>query len=545
MEKTRIDVPVLVIGAGPIGLGMALDLGWRGIGCLVVEREADRSAAINAHPRAAAITPRTMEFLRRWGVSQNVYHSGFPLDLDMNIVYCIDMQGPLVHVQHFDAIGRRPLTPHSPERRNRCPQFMYDPILEAGLGLYPQVQLRQPWQLDEFADTGSEVIAQVSDVANGKRYEVHAQYMVACDGGNSMARDMLGIATEGTGLLSYSINAILEIPDFFNQHDKGPAERYMFLNHKGVWSELTVIDGRNRWRLGYNGSADESDRAGIDMPDMIRRVLGPNVKYELVALTPWKRREQMAAQFRKGRVFLAGDAAHAMPPNLGMGMNTGMGDVFDLGWKLEAALRGWAGPGLLDSYEAERKPVATDIAETSTRTYRRWVSAPPDYTHIAEDSERGAAARRSAVAHIDATLPDGWDTLGFQIGYRYDDSPIIVPDGSPKPAPRDDVRLRPFTPTARPGAAAPHAWLPDGRSILDAYGRGYTLVDFGGGGTAALEVAARTRGVPLATLRVREPEIAALYANKYVLVRPDNHVAWRGDALPADCLALIDKVRGA
>jgi len=210
-------------------------------------------------------------------------------------------------------------------------------------------------------------------------------------------------------------------------------------------------------------------------------------------------------------------------------------------------MQGWAGPGLLDSYESERRPVAIDIGATSTRTYRRWMTATPDYSDLDAPGERGRAARRRAAAHVEATLPDGWDTLGFQIGYRYDDSPIIVPDGSPQPAPRDGVRLRPFTPTARPGAAAPHFWLADGRSVLDLFGRGFTLIDFGGGGgdPAALATAARTRGVPLQAVRIQDEAAAALYQARYALVRPDNHVAWRGDALPADALGLIDRVRGA
>ena len=542
-----INVPVLVIGAGPIGLAMGLDLGWRNIGCLILDREAEPDAAINAHPRAAAVTPRTMEFCRRWGVSQDVHNSGFPFDFTPNIVYCLDMQGPTVTVQEFDPIATRQLTPFSPELRHRCPQMWFDPILERGLAKYPSVSLRRPWVMDDFEDRGEAgLVAQVTDLNNGEKIEVHCQYMIGADGGNSGVRERLGIRTEGDGLLSYSINAILNIPNFLSTHNKGAAERYMFLDHRGVWSELTVIDGRDRWRLGYAGSPSESDRASVDMSAMIRRVLGPDVPYEIVALTPWKRREQMAAQFRKGRVFLAGDAAHAIPPNLGMGMNTGLGDVMGLGWKLEAVLNGWAGPGLLDTYETERKPVAVHNGATSTRTYRRWMTAIPDYSDIGAPDEKGEQARARAAAHINDTLSDGWDTLGFQIGYRYDDSPICIDDGSPVPPVNTSARLRPFTPTARPGATAPHAWLKDGRSILDLFGRGFVLLNFGGDGdVSAFSAAAHQRGVPFTVVDVDQPCIAALYENRYVLVRPDNHVAWRSDTLPQDALAVIDRVRGA
>jgi hypothetical protein len=358
-------------------------------------------------------------------------------------------------------------------------------------------------------------------------------------------RESLGIGTSGDGILSYSINAVVDIPDFFSRHDKGVAERYMFLDMRGVWSELTVIDGRDRWRLGYAGTEQALDRASVDMPAMLRKVLGPQVPFEIVAIAPWRRRESVAERYRVGRVFLAGDAAHTIPPNLGMGMNTGLGDANDLGWKLAAALQGWAGPDLLDSYEVERRPVAVYTAAVSTRTYKAWMTATPDYANIGAAGEAGAGARERVKAFLEANLPDGWDTLGLQLGYRYDDSPICVPDGTPAPAPGS--RLRDHVTTARPGAHAPHAWLDDGRSLLDLFGRGFVLLRLGGADidVAGFSAAAAQRGVPFEVVDIADPVIAALYECPLAIVRPDAHVAWRGEGMPPDPHAVIDRIRGA
>lgn len=539
-----IQVPVLVVGAGSVGLAVGLDLGWRGIGCLVIDQEADRESAINLHPRAAAVTPRSMEFCRRWGVGEAVEDSGFPKDFTPNIVYCTDMQGPTILVQPFSAMQDRKPTPASPELRHRCPQIWFDPILERGLAQYPCVQMKRPWQLDSFEDRGDKVVARICDLSTREQIEVACDYMVACDGPTSKVRESLGVPTTGSGILSYSINAILDIPNFLSHHDKGAAERYMFIDPRGVWSELTVMDGRDRWRLGYAGNAEQLDRAAVDMPAVARRVLGPDTPFTIIALAPWRRRESIAQRLRVGRVFLAGDAAHTIPPNLGMGMNTGLGDAVDIGWKLEAALKGWAGQQLLDSYDSERRPAASHIAAVSTETYRRWMTSTPDYHDIENPGELGDKARARAAEYIDRMLPDGWDTLGLQIGYRYDDSPICIPDGSEAPPP--GKRLRDFTPTARPGAHAPHAWLRDGRSMLDLFGRGFVLLRFDPSiDASAFGAAAAQSKMPFKLVDIDQPDIAALYQRKLVLVRPDAHVAWRADAMPVDAADVIDTARGA
>jgi hypothetical protein len=223
-------------------------------------------------------------------------------------------------------------------------------------------------------------------------------------------------------------------------------------------------------------------------------------------------------------------------------MNSGVGDAVDLGWKLAAALQGWGGEHLLASYDAERLPIGVRNVTAATRFYAINEAFGRGSPGIDEDSAAGAAQRAALGKKLEQHVGEEFRTLGLQLGYRYEDSPICVADGTP-PTPDDPAN---YAPTARPGHRAPHVWLRDGRSILDLFGRGFALLRFAGAADGdALARAAAQRGVPLTVHEVTEAEAADLYQQRLVLVRPDGHVAWRGDAAPDDAVGLIDRVRGA
>ena len=535
------EVPVLIIGAGPVGLQLAIDLGWRGIECLVVDA-AEGTPVL--HPRAAGIAVRTMEFFRRWGIAQKVWHGGFPLDFPMDIVYCTSLNGHLIERQEYPALGARAPIPESPEDKHRLPQPMLDPILERTARSYPGVGVRWRHRLESFAQDEDGVTATVADLAagsTGSTYQVRARYMVACDGVPSKVRGDLGIDYDGR-VLSYSVNAVFRIPEFARWHRMGDAERYLFIGESGTWANMTVVDGRTTWRCTIVGSEDKLDLERLDMAALIRQAIGrDDVPFEILSTVPWRRSEHVARRWRAGRVFLAGDAAHAMSPTGGMGMNTGAGDAVDLGWKLAALLQGWGGARLLDSYEVERKPVAQRNVAWSSGNFKSWISTG-DCVGIAEDSERGRAVRAKVGATLKESLRLEWEQAGIQLGYRYEDSPICIPDGTA--APPDDTAV--YTQSGRPGGRAPHAWLAPGRSTLDLFGRGFVLLRFDAAlPVAALQDAAAQRGVPFGVIDIADPAIAALYGMPLVLVRPDGHVAWRSARMPDDCRALIDRVTGA
>ena len=224
-------------------------------------------------------------------------------------------------------------------------------------------------------------------------------------------------------------------------------------------------------------------------------------------------------------------------------MNTGIADAADLGWKLAAVLEGWGGEHLLASYDAERRPIGIRNVGMSAEFYLEHGKLGDELAMIEDDSAAGAQARERLGEALVRGVGRMFRTTGLQIGYRYEDSPICVDDGTPPPTDDPDV----FVPSARPGSRAPHAWIGKGRSMLDLYGTGLVLLRLGARApdASALEAAAASRKVPLTTVALTEPKIEELYERRLVLVRPDGHVAWRDDAPPPDPRAVIDRLRGA
>jgi 2-polyprenyl-6-methoxyphenol hydroxylase-like FAD-dependent oxidoreductase len=539
VAKAVVETPVLIVGAGPVGLTLALDLGWRGIPCTLIEQ----GDGTIEHPRTGLVAVRTMEFCRRWGIADRVRRCGFPDDYPLSIVFATSMTGALLDRDDYPSMHDMPLPSWAPEKKQRCPQLWLDPILKQAVREHPGVAVKFRWRLESFAELPDHVSAQVTDLATGASVEIRAGYMVGCDGAGSRVRAALDIAMEGNPKLNYSIAVLFRAPELLAHTDKGKAERYIFVGPEGTWGNITVVDGTEIWRLTILGSAEKFDLDAFDPVAWVRRGLGrDDVPFEIISVLPWRRAELVAAHFGTRRIFLAGDAVQIMSPTGGMGMNTGVAGAVDLAWKLAARVRGWGGPTLLDSYEVERKPVALRNLKFSTENFKGWI-LPQNCDAILDDTAEGAALRRKVGHVLKQALEPEWRCYGIQIGYRYEGSPICIPDGTP---PTSDDYID-YVPTARPGARAPHAWLPDGRSTLDLFGRGFTLLCFDdamGDSVAALQMVAQRRNLPLTVTTIEKQEIAALYELPLVLVRPDGHVAWRGRKVE-DAEHIIDRVRGA
>ena len=526
---------VLIAGGGPIGLALAADLGRRGVATLLVERNENKIGAA----KMLEVGVRTMEFCRQLGIAERVRHWGFPFDWALDSAFVTSMTGYELGRVRTPALGAYRDTPASPERGLPCPQTWFDPILQDCARAFPSVAIRHRARLDGFVQDEAGVTAELTDLAAGRRERVRANYLVGCDGFASTVREQLGIAVRGDPHIDWSMTIYLRIPDFFAHHDKGKAFRYVYVGPEGTWSFLSIVDGKDLWRLQLV-DIDAGRLESADIPALMRRCMGREVPYTVEDKNLWVRKRTVADRFSDGRVFLAGDSAHAHPPNGGLGMNTGIGDAFDLGWKLAATLAGWGGPTLLDSYDYERRPASARAAEVSLQNYRRLTSAAPR-TEIHDATEAGEAVRRTIGARLVAENEKSWHPVGVHLGYLYYPSPIVVPDGTPAPA--DDTMG--YAPTSFPGARAPHAWLAPGRSTLDLFGAGFVLLKFAEVDSGPIERAAAARGVPLAVHRIDDAQAAALYARRLVLVRPDGHVAWRGDAAPAAAEVMIDTVRGA
>jgi len=527
------------VGGGPVGLALAVELGWRGVGCLLVEQ----TDGTITTPKMNEVNVRTMEFCRRWGIAGEVQNCPFPADYPLDAVFVTTLAGyELGRVPRPARSAAQP-DPFSPMRFQACSQIWFDPILQNCARALPSVKLRYRHRLKHFEQSRDGIAADVVDLSTGARQRIEAAYLVGCDGANSDIRAALGIDLVGAGTISHPAHMFFRTPNLLERFGRAPGTFFFPVGNGGVWGNLRVIDPVNGiWRLMVDEVGSAATPESIDKDACLRRALGRDIEVEWLGLSIWHRRSLVAERYSRGRVFLAGDAVHQLPPTGALGMNSGIGDAVDLGWKLAATLAGWGGASLLDSYDAERRPVGVRNVKMATSFYLNIEDFGEVDADIERDGPAGNRLRRELGERLTRSIGPEFRTIGLQIGYRYEESPICVPDGTP--APPDTAET--YTPSARPGARAPHVWLRDGRSIIDLFGRGFVLLRFAGAPpTDGLVAAAAARGVPLAVAAVNEPEAAQPYESKLVLVRPDGHIACRGNSVPADQAYLIDQVRGA
>jgi 2-polyprenyl-6-methoxyphenol hydroxylase-like FAD-dependent oxidoreductase len=531
------ETPVLIVGAGPVGLALAGDLGWRGIECLLIE-QSDGSIY---QPRMDLVGIRTMEFCRRWGLVGAVEAAPYPRDLPQDNVYVTSLTGYELGRERMATLAAATPPPVSPQRRERCPQNLFDPILRDFAAAQAGVALRYGTRLVGLAQDADGVTAEVEDVASGARERIRAGYLVGCDGGRSTVRETLGVGMVGTAALTYTTNVIFRCPGLVGLHDKGRAYRFIILGPEGTWSTIVAINGTDQWRFSIIGGGEQRDYAIDEIRALICRAVGRDFDYEILTVMPWVRRELVAERYGAGRVFMAGDAVHMLSPTGAFGMNTGIQDAVDLSWKLAGVLQGWGGAKLLASYDAERRPIGHRNVREAAANFRRMTSPRPGPL-LLDPTPQGEKFRHELGAAFTEIMRHEWFTLGVHLGYRYADSPICWPDGTQ--APPDEPNT--YVPSTSPGSRAPHVWLAPGRSILDLFGKGFALLGFGAdpADADALVGAARQRNVPVTFTAIDHQEAATVYARRLVLVRPDGHVAWRGDHAP-EPLAVIDRIRGA
>lgn len=525
-------IPVLIVGGGPVGLALAAELGWQGVRCLLVEQ----GHGVVKTPKMNEVNTRSMELCRRWGIAEQVLDTPFPLDWPKDVVFVTTLGG-----YELGRVARPPrrlrASEHSPESMQTCSQHWFDPILQRFARSFPTVTLRYGCRFESLVENDAGLVATVTDTASGARETIAADYLVGCDGAGSAVRRALGIGLTGQGLLGHAVNMFFRAPNLLDQCGKQPGTFFIPIDRGGVWANLRIIDPREGlWRLMVNETAADLTVADIDKQAYLRRALGRDVAVDWVDINLWRRQSVLADSYGSARVFLAGDAVHQVSPTGALGMNTGLADAVDLGWKLAAVIQGWGGPRLLASYDAERRPIGARAVGSATQFHALQSGWGDGFDAIEEASPAGEARRRHIGEMLVARIGREFRTIGLQLGYCYEDSPICIGDGT-APRPDDPETYRP---AARPGMRAPHGWLDDGRSILDLFGRGFTLLRFDvlGDTTAAAE----RRGIPLQTVAITAHELAALYERRFVLVRPDGHVAWRGDAAPS--YDILDRARG-
>ena len=524
---------VLIAGGGPVGLSLAIELGLRGVCCTVLERN-DR---VGHSPRAKTTNVRSREHLRRWGIADALRQaSPIPPDYPPDVVFATRMNGPGLARFTNAFNGRRVRDERYSEEAQWVPQYTLEEVLRARAASLPGVDVLFRAELLDFTQDDDGISARVADRATGTERTMRAAFLVGADGARSAVREAIGARMDGDGpaLRNYSI--IFRAPELARRQVHGQAIMYWLVNGD-VPSMLGPMDQHGLWFLMATKLAEGLDTA--DSVALIRRATGfPDLPVEVVRGDPWMAQSLIADRYAAGRVFLAGDACHLHPPFGGFGMNMGIGDAVDLGWKLAATLQGWGGPALLASYAAERRPLHRRTMDEADRNYAI-VGNQLMRPGLEDPGASGDAVRAEVGEAIRATKGREFRTLGLVLGARYDASPVIVPDGSPPPA----ETVEEYVPSACPGGLAPHAWLADGTSLYDRFGPGFTLLCTQGGDATPLAEAAAQCGIPLTVLSPGEPRLQSLYAARFVLIRPDQHVAWRGDTLPSPG-PLFDRVTG-
>ena len=542
------ETNVLIVGAGPVGLTLAIDLAWRGVDVVVIEM---RAAGDPPRIRSNHVSARSMEIFRRLGLAAKLRATGLPADYPNDVSFRTTATGIELARIPIPSRARRYTATNgpdtwwpTPEPPHRVNQIFLEPVLLAHAAAQSHVRFLHRHRLEEFSQSGSGVVATVRDLQSGETLSVGCDHLVGCDGGRSVVRKQVGANMIGTPVVQRVQSTYIRAPQLLDLMRAGPAWLCQVLNPRRCGA-VFAIDGRERWIVHNFLGEHEGAPDSVDRDWAVRTILGvgPDFHYEVISHEDWVGRRLVADRFRDRRVFICGDAAHLWIPNAGYGMNAGLADAVDLSWQLAAASNGWAPPAILDAYEAERRPITEQVSRFAmglalkSIEQRRAVPAEVELPGAAGNAVRARIGHEAYDYHVQQ-----YCCGGLNFGYFYDSSPIVAYDGQRQP----DYTMYDFTPSSVPGCRAPHFWLPDGRSLYDALGSDYTLLRFDPSVCVAgiLQAAVR-RGVPVALLDRPEPEGRALYARSLVLVRPDQHVAWRGDNEPADALGLIDLIRGA
>ena len=529
-----IATDVLVAGGGPCGLMLANELGRRGIATLLV----DPKPGTAFNPQANATQARTMEHFRRLGFAQEIRSQGLPADHPTDIAYFTRFTGHelarLTLPTAAEAVRNVKTMAGSwsaAELPHRVSQKFVEGTLRRHAEMFTSNDLRYGWKLVSFEDAGDHVEAVVQPVDGGEPARVRARYLVGADGPRSMVRSALGIAWSGHSgvrrdFMGGTMFAVyLRAPDFYRVFPHARAWMYVAVNHERR-GFIASVDGRTEFAFHAAVHPDEDAETWTetDARRVFAQAVGCEIPIEILSIGTWKAGHSLvAASFQRGRVFIAGDAAHLFTPTGGLGYNTAVEDAVNLGWKLASVIRGSSRPALLDSYEVERRP----LAQRNTAYARRFADSVGLFAAqpaLEEPGPQGDAARQEAARYLNAHVRLEFNIPGVTFGGRYDGSPLIVPDGMQPPPDEANV----YVPTACPGGRPPHAWLGDGRSLFDTFGPEWTLLVLEAVDVAPFERAAAQMRLELKVVRPEVPELRALYAAPLVLIRPDQMVAWRG-----------------
>ena len=544
----EIQVPVLVVGGGPIGLSLAMDLAWRGVEVLVCEI---RARSEPPSPKCNHVAARTMEIFRRLGVAGKLRNAGLPADYPNDVSYRTSFTGTeLTRIpipcrrDRYTATGGPDTDWPTPEPPHRINQIYLEPILFDHAAQMPKLRTLNRTKIEAFTQSDDQVVANARDLGNGEVIRITCQYMIGCDGGSSLVRKGIGAAFEGDAVIARTQTCFIRAPSLMDLQTEKPAWASFSLNPRRS-GNVYAIDGKEKFVVHNYLKPNEAGFDSVDWDWAIRTILGVDggFDYEILSKEDWFGRRLVANKFRDRRVFVAGDAAHIWVPYAGYGMNAGIADAMNLSWLLAAHLNGWAPAGILDAHECERHPITEQVSRyvmDHAHAMAGQRGAVPE--NIEEDSTEGEAMRaKLGQAAYDLNVQQ-YCCAGLNFGTFYESSPIIFHDGEAAPG----YTMANFTASTVPGCRTPHLWLGEGRGLYDAMGPEYTLLRLNRDiDVSPFLFACHEKGVPLSVLDLDGVTTPSSYRHGLVLSRPDQHVAWRGNALPDNCDNLSDLIRGA
>ena len=523
-----MDASVIVVGAGPVGLALAINLGRAGIKTILLERNPEPQFL----PKMERCNARSMEMFRRIGLSKKIRDAGLRADCPMDVFVVEDLTKPALleekhpSIQTFQGKIKEckdlsmPLEPYQ-----LISQYTLEPLLKAEAEALQSVEVLFGHEFMEFSQSDDGVSVRFKD-SDGQSKTLTAAYLVGCDGGSSPIRKQLGIKLRGEGGILELQQALFYCEELFERlpHGSGPGQGRHYHRADAEHTFLIMQDSTKHWSLHATVPDAEA------MKRKFEEIVGFPVNYELLSCAPWRQNLLLADRYREGRVFLAGDSVHLVIPTGGLGMNTGVGDAFDLAWKLIGTLKGWGGPELLDSYEIERRQVGDrnfGASRYANVGRQKWRSIATD--EIFSGTEAGESLKRKLIQVADSEQRKGNRMIGAELGYRYVDSPCIdnVPGGP-------EHRVGEYNPNVWPGSRLPHCWLDDGSALQDQLSETYILLSLGKKplDTSKLRQSYEKIGAPVAEVRIESNRLRDLYGFDLLVLRPDMHVAWRGNDAP-------------
>ncbi|WP_294017454.1 FAD-dependent monooxygenase [Sphingomonas sp.] len=526
-EKTS----VVIVGAGPSGLALASELGMRGVHCLLIER----NERVGIAPRAKTTNVRTRTHLRRWGIAQQLAEqSPFGVDYPSTIRFVTRLGGyPLAAIENASNCDptRSELYP---EHGQWVPQYRLEAVLREHVEQLPTVTLALATELVDAAQDDRNVRLTLRDCATGALRHLACDFAVGADGARSRMREIVGATMAGNYGLSRNYNVVFRAPGMREAHRHGPATMYWQVNDDAP-SLIGPMDRDDIWFFMPTRLPDGVSLTPESAPALIARSTGIDLPVEVLSCDEWVASSLIADTYCSGRLFLIGDACHLHPPFGGFGMNMGIADGVDLGWKLAAVLQHWGGERLLESYQVERRAIHQEVIAEATANHSILSNDFRD-DRLELPGPDGDQVRSAIGERIVAAKRREFHTLGTVLGGCYRQSPVIRFDNEAA-APTDPTIYRP---SSGPGCLAPHAWMGDGRSLYDLFGQGFTLLVTSAAPAediAAAEQDANARGVPLTIVRLPSDVTARAYPRALTLVRSDQYVAWRGDRWRDDAIA--------